>query len=166
MTRLAFSGKTESGKTAVCDYLAQNHGYTVVSFSGLICHEIRAEFPVPAKPWDDDFRRFTILWGHMKRRRNPRHYIDKMEAWLESIQHDRIAVDSVRRTNELEFMREQGFKMVRVDKDNGVYRPGFTPGVDNDATETDMDRWDDWDAVVTAKRGDVAGLFSQVEVLL
>ena len=167
MTLLAITGQLGSGKSEICDHLAAVHGFAVVSFSSLVCDELReAGFDVPPKPWSDEFRRFVILWGKIRRMGDPNRYIDRMTDWICGVGRPHVVVDSVRLRAELFALMALGAKTIRVSLDEPLNKDRFVEGIHDDVTETDLDGYTDWDHRITAGRGDIAGLLAQVDELM
>jgi len=89
-------------------------------------------------------RRILQWWGTEYRRAEDPDYWTK--AWAKKIrdydlEQCHILVDDVRFFNELRIIRSLGGRFVKID------RPGFAAG-GNHASETSLDGFDDWDAVV------------------
>jgi len=89
-------------------------------------------------------RRLLQWWGTEYRRAQDSDYWTK--AWgrkIEQYELDRahILVDDVRFMNELEVIRVHGGLIVKIE------RPGFS-GANNHSSETSLDDFSDWDAVV------------------
>jgi hypothetical protein len=89
-------------------------------------------------------RRILQWWGTEYRRAQDPDYWTK--AWARKIsQYDpnttHILIDDVRFINELNSIKEQGGLIVKIE------RPGFN-GANNHASETALDHYRDWDAVI------------------
>lgn len=89
-------------------------------------------------------RRILQWWGTEYRRAQDPDYWTK--AWARKIsQYDpnttHILIDDVRFINELNSIKEQGGLIVKIE------RPGFN-GANNHASETALDDYRDWDAVI------------------
>ncbi len=90
-------------------------------------------------------RRILQWWGTEYRRAQDPDYWTK--AWAKKVQQmdlstNHVLVDDVRFVNELETIRANGGRFIRI------VRPGFD-GANNHSSENSLDDYDDWDLVIT-----------------
>lgn len=172
MKILALSGKRCSGKSTAAKFLAEEYGAVRVGFADAIRHELCAVLGYPrefiyGKPTHPRARALMISHGQARRWITPTYWITKLMAELahqKEVGTPLVVIDDLRFWNEAETLMGHGAELVRV------MRPGlgepFIRGVDDDKSETDLDWWEDWDAVIKADHGDTVELCRQaVEVL-
>ena len=171
MKIIALSGKRESGKTTVADYLAANHGAVKLSFAKTLREEVvsfgyKHEL-IFGKPTHPDVRNLLIAHGSLRRMQDQDYWIDRMFKTMTDLPHDAlVVVDDVRYWNEAERLGRAAATLVRVVMADPLYRMDFIRGVDDHVSETDLDQWSEWDDMIIAKHGDIDWLCRQASEIV
>ncbi len=156
-----------SGKTTISKHLIEKHAFRRHSFAGPLkadlAHMGFSATAIEQKPaW---MRSLMQAYGQARRAEDPNHWSGIMEHVLAE-EFGNIVIDDMRFPNEYEMLRKLGERpeiMVQLVR---VMRLGYerdTIEHAQDESETALDSYGDWDAVVTAVSGDLKGLVQQAE---
>ena len=116
--RIAFAGKSRSGKTTSANYLLRTYGFVKISFTGKLiefAHEFFPDrFEKGEKPQD------LILTLHEKLREiDPDVWIKYVSRKIETLPKDAdIVIDDLRDRNDYAGVKSLGFLVVRLDTSN------------------------------------------------
>lgn len=178
-TVVALSGKMRSGKSFVANHLIEHHGFQRLTFAGPLKDDIRAmgfpEWAVQQKP--DWMRLLMQVYGQAWRAIDPDHWVNQLLIDLRNASIDvqgdllagtnaerRFVIDDLRFRNEAQALREwetqtKDVKLIRLYRLGDPGKVAFT----EDISETGLDHWENWDAIVQAVSGDLPGLCQGVE---
>ena len=128
--RIAFAGKSGSGKTTMANFLVENFNFVKYSFAGAV-KELAAElFDVH----DKDRTLLQSIGGKM-RDIDSEVWIKYLIRKIESEDHPNVVIDDCRYLNEVEWLRDFGFVIVKL-----VGREGnLTPEQRNHPSEAEVD---------------------------
>lgn len=169
MKIIVLSGKMCSGKSTIADYLIENNGYHRISLAAPLKQEILdIGFPPDAVASKTDWmRKLLIAYGQARRAMNPTYWIDMAQA--EMIRQtdagiDLFVVDDCRFVNEVEafkMLRNLGHEVTfaRVERHAIKRIPlAVNDPFASDTSESELDDFGGWDAVIRAEGGDINGL--------
>lgn len=151
---IALSGKRGAGKTSAADYLALKYGYRVVSFASSLRDMAKLFFPFtdvdfggtkkerPYREYDWTPRDFLISLGALGRYYDNDYWVKK--AHLESMK-GKIVVDDLRFPNEVEYLKQLGAKIVRINRYErlNIYGKNL-----DDPSETALDKYGNFDYTI------------------
>lgn len=167
MIKIALSGKMQSGKTTVAEYLDRTYGAALVSIAAqlkinLLAADVNEDDLLYHKP--PLVRELMQIYGQVMRDQDEDYWIKKAladaESWGDTF--DLVVIDDLRFRNEAEKLRDDGWTLVRIER-IGAQDVGTCGG---DISEIDLDDWDDWDAVIKAGSGDLHALCSGVDAVV
>lgn len=159
MPRIAFSGRARSGKTTAALYLVSQCGGQIISFADALKNELASIGIEPDRMWihkDPTVRTLMQTYGQAMRQQDGRCWINMMWPELQNATGN-IYVDDLRYPNEAEFLRNMGFKLVRLE----VIGEG-APGEDEHESENALAGYD-FDSIICCERGNLDGLFEALE---
>lgn len=115
--RIALTGKMRSGKDTVADYLAQSHGFHVpLSFGNALKRIAHETFPdVPKEPKPRELYQFMNVMREYDKDVWVKHLAKEVE--IISRVPRGIVVTDARQPNEIKWLREIGFTIVKVEAD-------------------------------------------------
>lgn len=158
--RLAFSGKRRRGKTTAADYLVRHHKFVKLSFAEILKLQAKELFDFtdeqlnsdakdkPFRKYDWTPRDFLIKYGQFMRYFDQDYWATKLVVKAASLEDSSIVVDDLRFKNEAKILKAMGFKLVRIERYKKDLDITYDPNVDGDVSETDLDDFADFDAVV------------------
>lgn len=174
---IALSGKMRSGKTFAADHLYNEHGFARFRFAGPLKDDIRSmgfpEWAIEKKP--DWMRLLMQAYGQARRAIDPDHWVKQLVADIRNTRalqlsgnaYDDlpgIVIDDMRFPNEANALlnldpAEYDVKLIRI------YRLGDPGDVSHtdDTSETALDHFGEFTAVVQAEAGDTDALVRGVE---
>lgn len=164
--KIAISGKMQAGKTTCADYLEEKHGFTKYSFAlplklAVIDMGVSVTDVLRRKP--PLVRQLMQIYGAVMRAQNPSHWIDLCLDEIKANDAEFVVVDDLRFQNEAEALRDLGWTLVRVVRTDW---PPFLSEGSTDVSEVDLDDFDEWDYVITAKEGDIGALWSAMDHII
>lgn len=114
--RIGLTGKGGSGKSTIAKYLAKKYGAPIFSFATPIKNFTYAIFGRDLDRNKEKYRRFMQVVGSEVRRVDPAAWIEYLDyyLWPRMVQGYNLVVDDVRFLNEAEYLRKQGFMLIRV----------------------------------------------------
>lgn len=163
MIKLGISGKKGTGKSTVADYLVSLYGLDVFAFA----HQLKVDLMnmgVPTevlnkKPWPPWLRALAQLYGVSKRDADPMYWVDRCLDDIEDLDPDGVVIDDVRFLNEAEELRRNGYTLIRLELEDAQHE-------DTHISEIDLDNYDGWDYVISARLGDVDTLYDRVDEIM
>lgn len=185
---IGLAGKARSGKNTMADYLTKKYGYIQVSFAGALKNATRAIFGFSEEQVNGSLKEvMDPLWGF-----TPRYALQKLgtegvrnifgaDTWVRalkvSIKQDlaaamqneaepilRFVVTDVRFPNEADAIKDWGGKVWRLTRlDFGGDLPSKAAA---HPSETALDSYEKWDAVIAVASGHVPGLYDGAEKAL
>ncbi|AHA46089.1 putative deoxynucleotide monophosphate kinase [Insectomime virus] len=115
--RIAFGPFMRSGKDTACEWLWGIHGGKIYRFSHKLYETSEAVQKTLGFPVEKD-RELLLLLGKYAKDRNPTVFIDQVkQKILEQDESTNIFVSDVRREEEAEMLKEQGFILVKILRD-------------------------------------------------
>lgn len=163
MLKIAISGKMYSGKSTAARYIEEQYGARVISFARelkerLASIGVHRETLYSTKP--EKVRKLMQLYGQVMRDQDPNIWVKL--ALLDIIENpaEIVVIDDLRFTNEARMLREAGFKLIRVVRDDPQYNMDFDAP---DLSEIDLDQWLDWDMIIHAQSGDLHALLAPLD---
>jgi len=166
--KIAIAGKLQHGKTTVAQYLERTYGASIVSIASqlkekLIAAGVDREAIYKTKP--DLVRELMQVYGQAISAQDEDFWIrcalEEAQS-CEEFGEEMVVIDDLRFRNEARILREEGWLLVRVERTD-AQDPGR---VGLDISEIDLDDWEDWDADMWAKTGDLHTLFSLTDNLI
>ena len=155
---IGLSGKKQSGKDTVyqlADALMEGARIGRVAFGDAVRHEVseitgyrmdfieehKAEFRTLLQVWGTDFRR------HFN---GSEYWLEKMTGVIDkaSSHYDVLFITDVRFSNEAEFVKNLGGKLVKVERRQEVYQHIEDAVPDSHSSETAMDDYSKYDYVI------------------
>jgi len=112
------------------------------------------------KPTPRPIRQLMVAHGQARRWLNPDYWITQLMGELATLRQNRVrlvVIDDLRFWNEAEALLTYNATLVRV-QISGMAADYMIAGVDDGPTETELDTWTDWDAIITADFGDIVTL--------
>jgi dephospho-CoA kinase len=164
--RLAFSGKSCSGKSTLARYLCERYGFCEHSFAFKLKEVVAELFNVVGKD-RDKLQRF----GEYARRVDSYVWVRKL---VERLPRDKnVVVSDVRYMNEVVALKELGFRIVRLELDEHEqerrYKRKYGVALDderaNHVSETALDDYDGFDYVLDGSKT-AAALYDELDVIL
>jgi phosphomevalonate kinase len=161
--RIALSGKRLSGKSTAARVL-KDFGFYSVSFGDCVKDEVAEDHHVSV--FDviknkEIYRQALQQKGESRRAEDPTHWIkqlaDKMaRADAQPYKYPHIVLDDLRYQNEAQWLRDNGWKLVRIDVNPYVLQErrtlalgeGYDTTPDLHISETDLDDWTGWDYTI------------------
>jgi len=136
--RIAFAGKSRSGKTTSANYLLRTYGFVKISFTGKLIEFVHEFFPdrfETGKPQD------LIQALHEKMREiDPDVWIKYVTRKIEMLPKDAdIVIDDLRHRNDYVAVKSLGFLVVRLDPSNEDDLP-YDVLLENEGTVEDLYR--------------------------
>lgn len=165
MVILGISGKRESGKTSLANFLEQDHGFTRVSLANPLkemCRDLynltdeqlygtEKEVPTKYKRTDGSpltARDILIREGCLKRSIDPLFWCKKLHDQIRFLATDKtrslFVIDDIRFLNEIKYLKGIGTKFVRLERRQSAIGKAAL----DDLSETELDTYDEWDAVL------------------
>jgi len=134
--RIAFAGKSRSGKTTSANYLLRTYGFVKISFTGKLIEFAHEFFPdrfETGKPQD------LIQALHEKIREiDPDVWIKYVSRKIEMLPKDAdIVIDDLRYRNDYDAVKSLGFLVVRLDPSNEADLP-YDILLENEGTVEDL----------------------------
>jgi hypothetical protein len=175
---IGLSGKAGCGKTTVADYLREQHGYHQFAFATALKDVVGTAFAMtedhlhgPLKEEIDPrwgvSPRYLMQWlgTEILRERWP-------DIWIRNLRQDildflgqngqrRIVVADVRFRDEAEALKRLGARLWRLERPG---HEGARNGIEGHVSETDLDYYRGWDAVLVASSKEL--LLEQVGYLM
>lgn len=171
MRIIAISGKAESGKDTIANFISKNYGGKIVHFADEVKHIATVTFGWDGKK-DEKGRNLLQLIGDGARQYNKDIWVDKLLNKIENSyykHYDYLVIPDLRYENEFDALREFAGNMgyditfVRVERPNHSNR--LTEEQRNNASETSLDQCVLWDKYVVNDKG-LAELECKVGVML
>lgn len=162
--RVALSGKTGSGKTALAKRLVADFDFNRLAFAGRLKEELSdflglglMEFEVNKRKW----RMLMQEWGSARREVSEGYWIRKLLVRLPANRGVPVVVDDLRYENEAQGLKREGFYVVRLDcpsLDSVRYLRSQGFGIEEadvirtHLSETDLDTYAGFDLILEAPR--------------
>ena len=116
--RIAFTGKTRTGKTTSANYLLRTYGFTKISFTGKLIECAHEFFPEQFEKGEKPQQLIQELGAKMRE-------IDR-DVWVKYVtkrveklpKETDIVIDDMKFPNEYEAVKSLGFLVVRLDPSN------------------------------------------------
>jgi len=113
--RIAFTGKTRSGKTTSANYLLRTYGFTKISFTGKLIEFAHEFFPDRFEKGEKPQDLIKALREKL-REIDPNVYIKYVTRKIETLPKNAdIVIDDLRFSNEYNAIKSLGFLVVRLD---------------------------------------------------
>lgn len=168
--KIAFSGKKGVGKTTSANYLQRLYGFKPIAFADYLkriaqeifhfeekhLHDVMKDIKYAQYDWTP--REFLVKLGAFIRYFDSQYFLNK----LDLRGNTSLALHDCRYKNEADFLRLNGFKIVRINRysDKNPYKES------NDASETDLDNYK-FDYTIEAFQNDtLLGLFKALDNLV
>lgn len=157
MTFLAISGKRRTGKSTLAHILYTNYNIVPLSLAGPLKDMCMEQFGLTWEQVDGELkeiidkrynktpRQIMIETGQFYRSINKDFWINKLINKAVALERDIIAVPDVRFKNEIDKLKKHGAMLVRLERDEA-----FTGTNIQDASETELDNYKDWDFLLPA----------------
>nr|WQM87153.1 conserved putative deoxynucleotide monophosphate kinase [Marseillevirus cajuinensis] len=114
--RIAFGPFMRSGKDTACLFLQKKYGGKILSFGWLLyraCNQLQETLGIPIEK-----DRELLLWiGAHANSKNPFVFVEQVREQIEMHRKDNIFVSDVRRMEEAEMLKKQGFLLVKILRD-------------------------------------------------
>lgn len=143
---IAIYGKLRAGKSAVCEYIAENYECEVLEFSGALQEAINVMYPNKKGIKD---RELLISVGQHMRKLDEDVWVNIVRHKIENSTKPHILVAGVRQANEFKMLKELGFTFIKVDASESVRVQRCIENGDKfnkeslkNSTETIMDNYD------------------------
>jgi hypothetical protein len=166
MIKLAFSGWMQSGKTTAADYLNEVYGADTVSFADRLKDNLTSIGVAPHRVYqskDAPVRKLMQLYGQVMRQQDKDYWLKQAKReikTLEDLGSDCVVIDDLRYKNEFDYLKNEGFVLVRLVVTG-------EPCESADTSERDLDDMDsEFDYIVEVERGDLAELFFQLDSIM
>ena len=160
MPKIALHGKKESGKSTLADHLVEEWGYDAFAFAyNLKLDVINMGIPawvVAKKPTIEWLRWLLQLYGGYRREEDPNYWVARCWKDIVDSETTRPVIEDMRYTNEAEWARAQGYKLIKIVKVGHM-------SADNHASEVDLDDWEDWDLIIESYPGDLVDIYAQMD---
>ncbi|AEA07074.1 putative deoxynucleotide monophosphate kinase [Lausannevirus] len=115
--RIAFGPFMRSGKDTACDWLKETYGGKIFRFSHKLYKATEAIQKTLGLPIEKD-RELLLLVGKYANEKNPLIFVEQvLEKILEQPQDMNIFISDVRREEEAQMLKRQGFVLVKITRD-------------------------------------------------
>ena len=165
--KIAISGKMQAGKTTCSDYLEDSYGFAPFSFAAELKHALVEHLGVHARDVYHNkpplVRQLMQVYGQVMREQDPAYWIDKCLDTVRTCDDEFVVIDDMRFRNEAEALRDLGWTLVRLEREG--WPPYLSEG-STDESEVDLDDFDEWDYVITAREGDIQTLWSAMDMIV
>jgi hypothetical protein len=134
--------KARRGKGAIGSWLQTQFGFVERNFSAALYTECREMFDMEGKDAE-----LLQRWGEARRGPDENYWVDRLDRWYrKSLPAGRgMVVTDVRYPNEVEWIRDHGGEVWRVDRDEPLEAIGRDA---NHRSETALDEYDGWDRII------------------
>lgn len=124
MARIALVGLKRCGKDTFANIAVREFGFTANAFANSLKRYARELFPNEFKSTDKPVELYQKFGTYM-REIDPNVWINKMDSWLNTIEEvdndfeveSNIIITDCRYPNELEYLRNKGFIIIKIDVD-------------------------------------------------
>jgi len=167
--RIAISGKARCGKDTICNYLKlllhslfnREYKVKVLSFALPLYTCLYSCQEVLELPLEKD-RNFLQIVGDWARDINEDIFVELLERKLEDYEeYELILISDVRFENELEMLKKNGFKIIRVNRDINMLNENQA----NHKSEINLDNYSDYDYVIE-NNGTLNELYEKLRVII
>ncbi|BAU80128.1 conserved putative deoxynucleotide monophosphate kinase [Tokyovirus A1] len=114
--RVAFGPFMRSGKDTACFFLQKKHGGKILSFSQLLYKAHNKVLETFDMPIEKD-RKLLLLLGEYATSKNSLLFVDQVEEQISLNRKGNIFVTDVRKKEEAEMLRRNGFVLVKIQRD-------------------------------------------------
>ena len=162
---LGISGKRESGKTSLANFLVEDYGFLRVSLAnplkefcrkrwGLTQEQVygkEKETPTKYRRTDGSYytpRDILIREGCLARSIDPNYWCDQLKGYIDFMSSDttvkNFVIDDIRFLNEVEYFSKLGAKFVRLERSQKAIGKAAL----DDLSECELDSYKDWDGLL------------------
>nr|WNL49873.1 deoxynucleotide monophosphatekinase [Marseillevirus sp.] len=114
--RVAFGPFMRSGKDTACLFLRERYGGKILSFSWLLykaCDQLQKTLGIPV----EKDRPLLLQIGAYAKEKDPLVFVKQVREQIELHNKDNIFVSDVRRKEEADMLKQQGFLLVKILRD-------------------------------------------------
>lgn len=114
--RVAFGPFMRSGKDTACLFLQKEYGGKILSFSWLLykaCNQLQETLGIPA----EKDRNLLLQVGAYAKEKDPLVFVKQVREQIELNREGNIFVSDVRRKEEADMLKTQGFILVKILRD-------------------------------------------------
>jgi len=146
---IAFSGKQRSGKDTLAAFFVNEKNFRKISFASDLKDRARKAFDLNFydESIKEEYRDVLQDFGKICRRVDENFLIKPV---LDHVfrKPDNYVLTDLRFQNEAKALRKRSWKLIRLEVPREVRSKRGILSHENNVSETDLDRWDDWDVVV------------------
>lgn len=157
---LGISGKMRVGKNTCSSYLSLKYGFKEVAFADALKKYARKFGWDNVK--DDRGRKLLQELGSVVRSYSPDYWVDTALREVEKqsrLGYIHFAIPDLRYLNEVRRIREEGGIVVRIWSEDEL-------NTDTHPSETELDKFNDWDFKIESKRGDFNGYYEEIDKMV
>lgn len=156
--KIAFGCQARVGKDTVCEYLQQKYGGKILRFAAPLYDILHFAQDQCGFPRSKDVKFLQWIGTEWAREQNPNVWIDCLLRKVNDT--DNVYVPDLRFQNELAALRQNGFKCVRIVRnDRPIDRSA------NHSSEQELVDFNDWDAVIV-NDGSIEDLYQKIDSML
>lgn len=168
--KIAICGLMRSGKDSVGNYLVKNYGYNRLAFGDGIRTTIQLLFP---ERLEDGQKPRELLQGLGQglRQFDENVWVNFYDRAVKRSKNDKIVCTDLRQPNEYQYLREQGYIIIRIDTDLNRRLQNMKKENDNFTYEDLLHETEshivDFEVdYVLKNNGDIQHLFDQVDLMM